>query len=335
MLRSLDWLSRYFAPRNTGEGGGGSPAPDSSGSTSAPAGGSEPASGGSSSPAVPLPTSSVGSDTPSDYGFLDDIFGAQGQGAPKSTSPATPTPSPTPAAVAQPQAPPTVAQQPQAPSDPAQAAPPVQATAQAQPDQGTQGPQASFDPADPVSLARGLVANYDAAVNHLASGPFALSPQDMEALETDVAGTVPKLLARAAVYMQTQVLTQMGRIIPQMIQRHGEVTKVHGQHVDAFYSAWPSIDKAKHAALVNEMGWKFRQLNPDMPTEQMIEALGPFILARLGLPQVAMTRAAAAAPRPQRATNGQTTHFQPAAPGAVTVQQTEVQDPFGYMGQSG
>jgi len=278
-------------------------------------------SGSSPQPAVPpapggSDTSGTTSSSDEGFSFLEDVFGP----GPTSTTLATPAQAVAPGTEAQPQTPLGAAQQ----AQPSASAPaPVPAQSQAQPGQteGQPPSQSAFDPADPVSLAKGLLANYDAAVAHLASGPFALSPQDMEALETNVAGEVPKLLAKVAVYMQAQVLTQMGRIVPQMLQRHGEVERAHTKHVDDFYAAWPSIDRAKHHAVVSEIGAMFRRMNPDMPTSQMIEALGPFILHRLGLPLVAMTKAGASQATPRPA-NGRATHFQPAAPGAVTGQQS-------------
>jgi hypothetical protein len=338
-LRSfLDRYSRYAAPCSPDDlGGGGSSPPAGSGTS----GGSSGSSSSGSSPGVssPVPTDSAASGgdpgTPgpasgSEYNFLNEIFGDTSTSPP----PAAPTPVQAPQVEAAPaQVAPVPPPQPVAAPAPAPAQSPA---AQAQPGQTqppAQGASESFDPADPVSLARGLVQNYDAAIQHLASTAFALSPQDMEALETDVAGTVPKLLARVAVYMQAQVLTQMGRIIPQMIQRQGEVTSTHSRNVDSFYTAWPSIDRTKHDGAVREIASRFRQLNPDMPTDKMIETIGPYVLMSLGLPLVPMAKPGAAqrsaAPRP---TNGQVQHFQPAAPGAVTVQQQPVDDQFGYMG---
>ena len=162
-----------------------------------------------------------------------------------------------------------------------------------------------------------------------------MTPQELEALETNVGGEVPRLLAKAAVYMQTQVLTQMGRIIPMMMQRHSEVQARHSKNVNSFYEAWPSIDKTKHDQKVREIASTFRQLNPGVPTDKMIETIGPFILMQLGLPLVQMTRAGQSvvpAQQPSRPNGSQPTHFVPAAPGAVMVHQSPVDDPFAYMG---
>jgi hypothetical protein len=306
-----------------GEGAGG-------GSSS----GSGPSTGAPSTVPTAEPSAPSGGSDPS-YDFLNQVFDAPTPSA--TPAPATPTP-----AQAAPAATPAQAQPAQpAPTQPvapvAQPAP-APGQPQAQPGQPQQQPAASvqFDPADPVSLARGLVENYDAAVDHLASTVFAMGPAELEALETNVGAEVPRLLAKAVVFMQTQNLTQLGRIIPQMLQRHSEVTTRHSKNVDSFYAAWPSIDRAKHDTQVRQIAQTFRQLNPDVPTDKMIETIGPFILMQLGLPLVPMAkpgpRVAAPAAQPARPNGSQPAHFQPAAPGAVTVHQEPVADPFGYMG---
>lgn len=292
-------------------------------------GGSGPSEGSPTSQTAPAAPSG-GSD--SQYDFMNEVFGG-----PPSTPPA-PSAAPTPAQAA-PAATPAQAPAPAAaPQQPAQPAPaqPAQAPdpAQAQPGQVQQqpAPSAQFDPADPVSLARGLVENYDAAVNHLATNVFAMTPQELDALEANVGGEVPRLLAKAVVYMQTQMLTQMGRIIPQMMQRQTEVTSRHSQNVNSFYQAWPSIDRTKHDAHVRQIASTFRQLNPDVPTDKMIETIGPYILMQLGLPLVPMAKPGAPTARPAAVRQNGSQPFQPAAPGAVTVHQEPVADPFGYMG---
>jgi len=171
-------------------------------------------------------------------------------------------------------------------------------------------------------------------MNHLSENVFKMSPQELEELETNVAGSVPKLLAKTVMFMQTQNLMQLGRIIPLMIQRHGEVNTRHSKNVDAFYAAWPSIDKSKHGDVVQKTAIAFRQLNPEVPTDKMIETLGPILLSMLNLPMVQMTRAGGtqvARQQPPQNARGNGA-FQPAAPGAVSVHQTPVADPFGYLG---
>lgn len=305
--------------------GSGAPSPGSS-----PAPSSTPASSGSE-------PSSGGGDS---YSFMSEIFDSSTPTP--SPSPATPTPAepaPTPAPAPQPQPAPAPAPSPAEPVVPTPAPAPDSASNQ----QGTQvqqQPAASpkFDPADPISLAQALAepANFNAAIDHLAQTQFKMEPTELEALEADVAGQLPKLLAKAAVFSQMQFLTMLSRSVPHMIQRHQTVMEKHNDNLNQFYSAWPTLDRVKHGAVVNEMATRFRQMFPQVTKDQMIEQLGPMVLASQGLPIVAMAKSGQVvpttkvnvAPQPAPKPAG----FVPAAPGTVSQMTTPVADPFGYMG---
>jgi hypothetical protein len=294
-------------------------APSSSPATSTP--------GSTPSPAPSTPSSSEGQS----YNFMSEVFGDSGTPEPAK---AEPQPAPQPAPQEQPQPAP-------APAPPAQAAPqeaPAQVPASSPP--GAQPTTAvepqKFDPADPISLARGLDENREAAIEHLATTVFKLEPKELEELEVDVAGTVPKLLAKAVVFAQTQFLTQLSRVVPLMIQRHGQVTERHQQNLGEFYAAWPSLDKVKHGQAVNEIAVRYRQMFPNATKEQMIEHIGPMILATVGLPITAMHRGAVAPGKPNggqpRPGTPRAVGFVPAAPGTVAQTTTVPEDPWSFMG---
>jgi hypothetical protein len=165
-----------------------------------------------------------------------------------------------------------------------------------------------------------------------------LEPKELEELEVDVAGTVPKLLAKAVVFAQTQFLTQLSRVVPLMIQRQAKVTETHQKNLSEFYSAWPTLDAARHGPVVQELAVRFRQLFPGVSKEQMIEQLGPMVLANAGLPIVAMHKGAAQ-PRQnggqQRPAQAKSVGFVPAAPGTVAQSTTVPEDPWSFMGPEG
>jgi len=301
------------APESPASRGPASP-PDrapGSGSTEADAGGT-PGAGGDS------------------FDFIRDIFGDTSgrsvdpgvaletapqqskQPKPPEAAPAAPVPPTPPVEVAQ-----KVAEQP--------AAPPVQ--------QGGQTPQ--YDPADPHSLARGLVEHEAAALESLAK-VFALGPAEIEALETDFAGSMPKLLAKAALFSQTQFLAQLGNILPQMLQRQQQQTQKHQENASRFYQAWPGIDQTKHGEVVNQLGIRYRKMFPEATLDQMIEQLGPLVLTAIGAQPTTMQRAPQASqPGPVRG-NGVRAQspagFAPANPGQVVQSQQVQENPFQYMG---
>lgn len=356
-------LERFGMPRPVfappGEGGSTSSnasSTPSSGSSSTPStpssGGSvstEPKSPASSSPsATPNRAPSEGApeagagDTPSSDGsfdFIRDIFGdgppqdgatvaVEGATAPQTPASAQQQP---PSAAKAAEAPPAAAQ-PQQQAAPSVAEQPA-SSGQQQPPQRPQ-----YDPADPTSLALGLLEHQAAAIENLAQTTFKLDPKEIEALETDFTGNLPKLLAKVAVFNQQQFLTQLGNIIPQMLQRQQAQTQKHSANEARFYQAWPQIDKAKHGELVTQLGVRYRKMFPNATLDQMVAELGPLVLTAAGLPPTAMHRADAGQPQGSKPGNGVRSPstppagFVPAAPGQVVQSQQIPENPFGYMG---
>ena len=325
-----------FAPDGDGAGASTAPTPSSlpTETVPTPAPSSTPAASptpsGDSPPTTPTPTpeSSPSLDLGFDYSSIFEgptpvvvpVQPAVQPGMP----PAVPTsvePSPTPA-VAVPAVEPATAQ----PAEGQQGSPPGP---QAPP--SGQGPQ--YNPADPLSLARALQENEAEAIEHVARTMFALSPEDIGALEADVAGTVPKLLAKVMVRAQQQSFTLLSRFVPPMIQQHNEVLKRQIGHEDAFYKAWPSLDKTKHGALVQRYGAMYRQTNPDVPTEKMIQELGRMVSALAGVPigtgaPAAATTNGASPPIPK------TPGFVPAQPGAVGHSPSPEPGAYDFLGRA-
>jgi hypothetical protein len=139
-------------------------------------------------------------------------------------------------------------------------------------------PQGGIDPADPMSLASALQENEQQAVDYIAEAMFKLTPADIEALETDVVGAVPKLLARTFVRAQQNFLVQMGRIIPQMIQRQSVLVQRNSENEGKFFARWPDLKQAEHTDIVRKYAVTYRRMHPQATMEQMVEDLGPMIM---------------------------------------------------------
>jgi hypothetical protein len=164
------------------------------------------------------------------------------------------------------------------------------------------------------------LAQYEAqAMDLVANQLFQLSPDEKEALEQDVIGTVPKLLAKVFVKSQQNVLTQLGRMIPVMMQRHLEAVQRNVGNEKKFYSRWPDIKSDKHGDSVRKYAAVYRQMHPQASLEQMIEDLGPMIMmANKIVPSVGAP--AASGGQPRGAPNGrspQPSPFVPAGAGPV------------------
>lgn len=254
-------------------GGGGSEAPSGGGTSgSAP---SAPAAPEAASPASPSSPSGAPS-TPE--ALPDDPF--SGFGADDSGD--DPLPEPTPAAVA-----PAPVVDPKAPPAPG----PAPSEAQPQAPQALQqpGPQEAQapqlpTPAEPAKMSQHLLANIEAFEKHLATTPeFQLSEADIEAINNDVTTAIPQLLARSYIRAQASALNQMERVVPALIEKFMTVSKARDESQGKFYSRWPQVDRAKHGAIVDRLAKTYRQENPQATLEQMVEALGPYVLMAAGV----------------------------------------------------
>lgn len=307
---------------------GSPPSPGSSGgSTSSPAPAATPASTPSEPSAPSVPAAAEAPD------FMSIFDGPPSDEVPPSI-PGTEVPLVTPPAATVPAAAPATAPAPAA--TPAAAQPPT--TVQpAGPGDGGQPPAATpqpsgavLDPYDPAGLANAILQNEQATIDHVASTMFQLSPEDMQALETDVAGTVPKLLAKAFVKTQINAMMQLSRIIPEMVRRSTADMRNHTENEGVFYARWPQIEKAKYQDLVNRFGITYRQMNPTATRDQMIEELGPLIMMAAKIPLTAVPAVPnGGVAQPQNGGRAAPAHqpspFTPATPGpAASVQAPEL-----------
>jgi hypothetical protein len=218
-----------------------------------------PGAGAAQPPTQPTPKPSL--DDPfaglGDFGDDDDIAALEVPETPAQAQPAQPVP-----------------------AQPALTAPPQ--TAQVPTVQQTPTGQQEAMPlpslAEPGRLAEHLTANEAAITEHLAANAFQLSQADKEAIETDVVGFIPTLLARMYLKSQINMMRQMDRIIPAVTQRFTEVNTRNKANEDKFYSRWPDINAAQHGELVMRLARTYRQMNPNAKLDQMIEELGPIVM---------------------------------------------------------
>lgn len=330
-----------------GEGGGGaspspapsspSPAPASSAGAapSSPSGASpspSPSPAPAASPAAPTaPSSPAANPTP----LPEDPFAGFGAVADDDDEPlgALPTP-PVPAeagAPVDPKAKPPEGQQP----PPAAAAPaqPTPTPAHEQPGPQGTAPQLP-SPAEPLKISQALLADIDGLTEHLAqTQEFRLSEADIEAINTDVVTAVPKLLARTFVRAQASAMAQMDRVVPAMIDRYLKVDRARGESEAKFYSKWPALNKASHGKMVDRYAATYRQMNPTATMEQMIDDLGPVIMAAAKVqPVVAAPQNGSGLPQTGARKTPPAPPFQPAVGGSAAPPATEAPDPWGGYG---
>lgn len=308
------------------------------GASSGPSGGGSPASGSPSAPAAPSPsapsTPSPDSGAPSGDGLgsegfdFSSIFDAPLDTGVVDSAIPTDVPAQPPGV---PQVPPATAQPQQPTGQPTAVQPGVPTPT----DTSAAASRPHLDPGDPITLARALVEHEAAAIEHTAQSLFTLSNEEVEALETDVVGTIPKLLAKVAVKVQQQQLAQLSRIVPMMIERHARVTQRHTANEDKFYQAWPGLDRSKHGDVVRKYGAVYRAMNPQATLDKMIADLGPMVMMAAGVQpgqsvQPSRQGNGAVPPRPLH----QPSAFVPAAGGTSGMSGSTQQGVFDFLGQS-
>lgn len=300
MNRKSIFSGESFAPRNiamageegaaaTGGGGpsttGSTPSATPSSTAAAPSGASaaSPSPGSNSSAPTsspsPGPTPPVSSPTPGEEGAdtfnFDGIFSVDPsallEGVPKAP----------PAAAAA--TPGTEQQKPQPGAEPGkdgQADPGPASTEPAAPSPQEQRP--SLSPSDPAALARALLQNEAAAVEHLAE-QFKLSQQEMEAFEADIYGNLPKMMAKVMVKTQQSFFANLARIVPAMLEHHTTSTRANDEAEGQFFAMHSGLNKAKHGAQVKQAAALYRQMNPTVPREKMMQDVGRMVLAMNGI----------------------------------------------------
>lgn len=291
-----------------GDGGGG-------GTTASPAGSSvaspSPSTdGGGGVSGSPAPAASPAPATPeaaapdwSNLGSSDDLdfIEIQADAATKAAQPSAVTPP-------QPQQPAPVAPAPQAPVAPSPAA---------QPQPPAEGEARPLSAAEPWRIAEGIEANREAITTHLAQTKFALSEEDIRDLDTDVNVAVPKLLAR--VFLESQVSMQkfLAQAVPGMIKQYNTVTSANQGAEEKFFKAHAALDRnnPQHRQTAVRIASLYRQANPGIPLDQLIQEVGPMVMAslRINAPPAAPAGVLPAAPAALAPRGG--TPFRPAVNG--------------------
>jgi hypothetical protein len=130
-----------------------------------------------------------------------------------------------------------------------------------------------------------ILSNLEDFANELATKPeFALSPEDIEAFNNDMTTALPKFAARVFLRAQASALNQMERVVPAIIERYMKVSAARENSSGKFYSRWPQIDRTKHGPVVDRMAQTFRQENPSATLDEMVEALGPYVMMAAKIP---------------------------------------------------
>lgn len=317
-------------------GTGGSPAPAAQ-PASSPSASPAPTPGGSSSPSSspepqPGPSSQPdggqpepGGGEPSDF-VLPHWTGDEDLDNLGNDSVVVPDGQQKPGQQPQPQKPPQQQPAPQAQQQP-QPPQPAQQQPQQQPAPGPQ--DRPLDPTNPADVAQMLIANREAAVQAMASSMYALTPEQVEGLDTNATAMVPELLAQVHVNAVTAAMNRMAEMMPYMMQRHLQAVGRNSENANAFYEANKHLDRnnPQIGQAVAQMARVYRAQNPQATKADMIKAVGLLVSQQLGI--------APQAPGPAPQQQQQVAGFVPAATGGSNGQPPPAPAPDPWAGMAG
>ena len=232
-----------------------------------------------------------------------------------------PAPTPAPAAPVPPPAP--------APQEP-QPAPAPASTPAPQGQQQPPPPQAQPEqPAAPApDVLTQLRENREALIDALATQEFALSEDDLAALDADPGPLLQKKMAQVYLHAVTNTMEQFKQFaaqMPAMIQQTMAAMDANRSNEEKLFELFPALKGKVRNEDVMALRPRILAAEPNITQEQFLQKLGPVLLAFYGLP---MTTPVPATPAPSV----------PAAPAAVFTpapgggaqppQRVVVDDPF-------
>jgi len=141
----------------------------------------------------------------------------------------------------------------------------------------------AYSAADPWKIAEGLEANRDAVMAHLVSSKFALTPEEVQEVETDAVAAIPKLLSR--VFLESQIAMQkfLAQAVPGMVKQFNTVSSANESAEKQFFDMHKALDinNPQHRAAAVRIATVYRQANPNIPLKQLIAEVGPMVMATL------------------------------------------------------
>lgn len=128
-------------------------------------------------------------------------------------------------------------------------------------------------------------------MTHLAQTRFAISDQELQEIETDVATALPKMMARVFIEGQMAMQRFLAQSVPGMISRHTKVSKANDSAEEKFFTTNAALgldrNNPTHQQTALRLAGLYRQANPQMPLEQLIAEVGPIVAAAVKATPVA------------------------------------------------
>jgi len=166
----------------------------------------------------------------------------------------------------------------------------------ATPVQGLPADQQAVVPENPQEspltvLQREVEKNKDIFTKALADTVYKLNDDELVRLDTEPDKIIPEMLAKTHVQIVQNVLSTVAQQLPAAISGYLQAEKEQTRLEDAFFNAWPQLDRTKDKAVVMQFASAYRSANPKATFAEMTKIVGAQAL-------VALNKFQAAAPTP-------------------------------------
>lgn len=152
-----------------------------------------------------------------------------------------------------------------------------------QPQQVQQQPQDAAE-VDPFTLMDSVLQQGRAQViDAVADQVYKLSPEDLEGINTEPEKAIPKLLATVHVNAVQGVTRHIAQQMPAMVMGLMAAQVENTKREDAFFKAWPQLDREQHMPAIMQAGRVFKQMYPRATMTDFIRNVGAQVILAHGL----------------------------------------------------
>lgn len=131
------------------------------------------------------------------------------------------------------------------------------------------------------------VANQTALSDWAAQNLFKLSPEDIQALDTNAADIIPRLMGRAYTHAMQSAVNLIKNLVPEMVNSGMAAQQTRAQRaseaLNEFYQSNPHLSADQHGAAVDRWARSFRAMNPAASRQEAIAFVGKAVSAEFGL----------------------------------------------------
>lgn len=153
--------------------------------------------------------------------------------------------------------------------------PPAEVTAAA--------PSTEAQPANADTIVQALENDPEGKIFSSILPAFALSNEQIAALESDAPAEVPKLLAQTYMRAVSTGIQYMKQLVPQMIMQHMNEQNLHQEAEGEFFGKFKDLNRTAHGSDIATIAKAFSSANPNLTRSQLFDLVGASVRAKHGL----------------------------------------------------